>query len=58
MKPFQLPTEAGLRESIGDAVRFVPVEGGNHHLRNVDRDAVIKEITAWLISQDEESEGV
>ena len=39
-----------LARSVGDAVRFVAVEDGNHHLRNVDRDAVIKEITGWLIS--------
>ena len=39
-----------LAESIGDVVRFVPIDGGNHHLRNVDRSAIIKEITNWLIS--------
>jgi pimeloyl-ACP methyl ester carboxylesterase len=39
-----------LAQSIGDFVRFVPVDGGNHHLRNVDRTAIIKEITDWLIS--------
>jgi pimeloyl-ACP methyl ester carboxylesterase len=39
-----------LAQSAGDSVRFVAVEGGNHHLRNVDRGAIIKEITGWLIS--------
>ena len=47
-----VPVAHGMRltESIGDVVRFVPIDGGNHHLRNVDRNAVIKEITDWLIS--------
>ena len=46
------PVAHGMRlaESIGDVVRFVPIEGGNHHLRNVDPNAVIKEITDWLMS--------
>jgi uncharacterized protein len=39
-----------LAQSVGDAIRFVPIEGGNHHLRNVDRKAVITEITNWLIA--------
>ena len=47
-----VPVAHGMRlaESIGDVVRFVPIEGGNHHLRNVDPNAVIKEITDWLMS--------
>jgi dipeptidyl aminopeptidase/acylaminoacyl peptidase len=47
-----VPVAHGMRlaESIGDVVRFVPIDGGDHHLRNVDRNAVIKEITDWLNS--------
>ena len=47
-----VPVAHGMRlaESIGEVVRFVPIDGGNHHLRNVDRNAIIKEITDWLIS--------
>ena len=47
-----VPVAHGMRlaENIGDVVRFVPIDGGNHHLRNVDRNAIIKEITDWLIS--------
>ena len=47
-----VPVTHGMRlaENIGDVVRFVPIDEGDHHLRNVDRNAVIKEITDWLNS--------
>ncbi|MEX0806210.1 MAG: alpha/beta fold hydrolase [Candidatus Binatia bacterium] len=41
-----------LAESMGAGTRLFPVEGGNHHLRNVDRSLVIKEIVNWLIAHD------
>ena len=39
-----------LAQGGGEAIRFVPIEGGNHHLRNIDREAVINEITSWLVA--------
>jgi pimeloyl-ACP methyl ester carboxylesterase len=40
-----------LAESIGSRTRFLPIQGGNHHLRNVDRGLVIREIVDWLTSR-------
>ena len=40
-----------LAESIGSSTRFLSIEGGNHHLRNVDRSMVIREIIGWLSSR-------
>ncbi len=37
-----------LAETIGAAARFMPVEGGDHHLGTVDRGLLIKEVIAWL----------
>ena len=39
-----------LAENVGDAIRFVAIEGGNHHLRNVERQPIITEITKWLMA--------
>ena len=39
-----------LAENVGDVMRFVPIEGGNHHLRNVERQPIITEITKWLMA--------
>jgi len=41
-----------LTESIGAAAEFVPIDGGEHHLRNVDRRGLIERIVAWLLAQD------
>ena len=41
-----------LAESIGAAAEFVPIDGGEHHLRNVDRQGLIERIVAWLLAQD------
>ena len=41
-----------LAESIGAAAEFVPIDGGKHHLRNVDRRELIERIVAWLLAQD------
>jgi hypothetical protein len=41
-----------LAESIGAAAEFVPIDGGEHHLRNVDRRELIERIVAWLLAQD------
>jgi hypothetical protein len=41
-----------LAEGIGASATFFPVEGGDHHLRNVNRRAVIETIVAWLVDQD------
>jgi len=35
---------------LAAVARFVPVAGGNHHLKNVDRSGVITEIINWLES--------
>jgi len=45
-----------LAESIGETATFFPVEGGDHHLRNVDRRIVIETILAWLNGQDSHSQ--
>ena len=45
-----------LAESIGETATFFPVEGGDHHLRNVDRRLVIETILAWLDDQDRNSQ--
>ena len=45
-----------LAEGIGASTKFVPVEGGEHHLRNVNRRAVIETILAWLNDQDSHSQ--
>src|SRR6266576_4355555 len=45
-----------LAESIGETATFFPVEGGDHHLRNVDRRLVIETILAWLDTQDRNSQ--
>ena len=41
-----------LADGIGASAAFFPVEGGDHHLRNVNRRAVIETIIAWLVAQD------
>jgi pimeloyl-ACP methyl ester carboxylesterase len=41
-----------LAESIGAAAEFVAIDGGEHHLRNVDRRKLIERIVAWLLAQD------
>ena len=43
-------TDSGLRRMLETIIRFVPIEGGNHHLRNVDRQPIITEITNWLMA--------
>ena len=45
-----------LAEGIGASAKFVPVEGGDHHLRNVNRRAIIETILAWLDAQDRDSQ--
>ena len=45
-----------LAEGIGASAKFVPVEGGEHHLRNVNRRAVIETIVAWLNAQNRHSQ--
>ena len=45
-----------LAESIGETATFFPVEGGDHHLRNVNRRAIIETILAWLDAQDRDSQ--
>ena len=45
-----------LAEGIGASAKFVPVEGGDHHLRSVNRRAVIETILAWLNAQDSHSQ--
>jgi uncharacterized protein len=45
-----------LAESIGETVTFFPVEGGDHHLRSVNRRLVIETILAWLNAQDSHSQ--
>ena len=39
-----------LAENVGEITRFIPIEDGNHHLRNVDRQPIITEITNWLMA--------
>jgi len=41
-----------LAESIGAPAEFVQIDGGEHHLRNVDRRGLIERIVAWLLAQD------
>jgi pimeloyl-ACP methyl ester carboxylesterase len=41
-----------LAEAIGAATEFVPITGGDHHLRNLDRRGLIESIIAWLLAQD------
>jgi uncharacterized protein len=41
-----------LADGIGANAQFVPVKGGEHHLRNVNRQAVVATIVAWLNAQD------
>jgi len=45
-----------LAEGIGASATFFPVEGGDHHLRNINRRAVIETILAWLDDQDSHSQ--
>ncbi len=45
-----------LAESIGETATFLPVEGGEHHLRNINRRLVIETILAWLDDQDRNSQ--
>ena len=45
-----------LAESIGETATFFPVEGGDHHLRSVNRRLVIETILAWLDDQDRNSQ--
>ena len=45
-----------LAESIGATATFFPVEGGEHHLRNINRRLVIETILAWLDDQDRNSQ--
>ena len=45
-----------LAEGIGASATFVPVEGGDHHLRSVNRRLVIETILAWLDAQDRNSQ--
>ena len=40
-----------LARGIGASAQFVPVEGGEHHLRNVNRQTVIETVVAWLDAQ-------
>lgn len=37
-----------LSETIGINTRFLPISGGNHHLRNVERSVIIQNILDWL----------
>ena len=41
-----------LAKAIGAAAEFVSIDGGEHHLRNVDRRGLIARIVAWLLAQD------
>ena len=45
-----------LAESIGETATFFPVEGGDHHLRSVNRRLIIETILAWLDAQDRNSQ--
>jgi len=42
-----------LAESIGAPAEFVQIDGGEHHLRNVDRRGLIERIVAWLLAHDQ-----
>jgi pimeloyl-ACP methyl ester carboxylesterase len=47
-----VPVSHGRRlADTAESVRFLPISRGDHHLRNVDRKALIKEIIDWLDSQ-------
>lgn len=54
-----VPFEHGRLLSIrlGSTARFVPVQGGNHHLTNVDRSPVLAEVSNWLEKSRPSSEG-
>jgi uncharacterized protein len=41
-----------LARGIGASAQFVPVDGGDHHLRNVNRQTIIETVVAWLDHQD------
>lgn len=45
-----VPFEHGrpLFEQLGSAACFLPVEDGDHHLRNVDRKKIIAQIIEWM----------
>lgn len=45
-----VPFEHGrtLSEQLGSKARFIPVHGGNHHLRNIDRSLIIAQVMTWL----------
>jgi pimeloyl-ACP methyl ester carboxylesterase len=45
-----------LAESIGETATFFPVEGGDHHLRSVNRRLVIETILAWLDGEDKNAQ--
>jgi pimeloyl-ACP methyl ester carboxylesterase len=40
-----------LHEQLGATAKFRPVQGGNHHLTNVDRAPVLADIVSWLEKQ-------
>jgi pimeloyl-ACP methyl ester carboxylesterase len=45
-----------LAENIGETTTYFPVEGGDHHLRDVNRRAIIETIIGWLVAQDRNSQ--
>lgn len=47
-----VPFEHGrlLYKQLGTIARFLPIEGANHHLTNVDRTPIIGEVVGWLES--------
>lgn len=48
-----VPFEHGrlLYTELGTVARFIPVQGGDHHLTNVDRSPLLLEMVVWLESQ-------
>jgi dipeptidyl aminopeptidase/acylaminoacyl peptidase len=48
-----VPIEHGrlLSRQIGPNARFLPIEGANHHLRNIDRSSLIAEVVSWFDQQ-------
>jgi hypothetical protein len=40
-----------LSETLPNIAQFRPVQGGNHHLTNIDRGPVIADIVGWLERQ-------
>lgn len=48
-----VPFEHGqaLYRQIGSNAQFLPVQGANHHLTNVDRSLIITEVVNWLGKQ-------